>query len=99
MSPEVLALAEALAAILTPKPANNAPRFYSSTTALPPNIPNNRIFAERCRSIPEAYREGRGWCCPVEAWHAARSARPAPPADDPETLLASAGVRLRRGAR
>lgn len=98
--PEILDLARALAAVLRPAPANVAPLFYSSTTTLPPGIANKRIFAERCRSIPAARREGRGWVVSAEAWEAARSARPvAPPADDPETLLAGAGVRLRRGAR
>ncbi len=95
--PEILDLARALAAVLRPAPARRAAVYRAHP--LPPGS-RQRIFAERCRSIPAARREGRGWVVSAEAWEAARSARPvAPPADDPETLLAGAGVRLRRGAR
>lgn len=93
----------AIVALLVRPSAPTGPTHYSSSgkiKILPPGVNSTRAFAARCATTDGAYREGRGWVCPVEAWHAARAARPAPPpVDDPESLLAAAGVRLRRGAR
>lgn len=81
----------------------SAPAFFSSI-ALPPAT-TRRAFARRCRSIPEACRSGRVWCCPASVWWTAcrrgSAPRPPPPArpDDAATLLAGAGVRLRGGRR
>ena len=96
--PLIRDLARALAALLrSAAPPANGPAFYTPT-ALPPGITSRRAFAARCRTIPAARREGRAWVVAVADWHAART--PAPrPADDAESLLAAAGVRLRRGAR
>lgn len=93
--PLVLDLARALAALLrSAGPAANAGATYYSSTALPPGVSSRRAFAARCKTIPAARREGRGWVVAAVDWFAARA--PAPPPDDSaETLLAAAGVRLR----
>lgn len=50
-----------------------------STVNLPPRT-SPRTFHELCRSgaVPRASKTGRTWSCPRDAWHAARSRRPAP---------------------
>ena len=76
-----------------------------SSTSLPPRT-KRRQFAKQCRSgrVEGAYREGRDWVCPREAWHAARrrahKAAPSAPTFEPsvseraDRLLARAGLRV-----
>ena len=44
---------------------------------LPPGV-SRRTFREACAQITGAFKDGRAWVCPRDAWHAARS-RPARP--------------------
>jgi len=64
---------------------------------LPPGCPSRTAFNDRCRFIKEAYRDGKVWVCPVEAYQQAmkRGARatpaprkPARPAFDATSALA-----------
>jgi len=92
-------LAELLAERVAAKLGAVRSATYSSTN-LPPGI-TRRTFNARCRSIPEATRDGKVWRCPVEAYerHLSRPAAPAPkPPVRPDTiaLLSSAGVKVRR---
>lgn len=86
-------LADRVAARLSARPA-----IYSST-ALPPGI-TRRTFHARCRTIPEAVRDGRVWRCPVDAYE--RAVRtPAPvvpirrPKPDTVALLAASGISVK----
>lgn len=43
-----------------------APHFNSRTNA--PEETTVRVFRTECPKIPEAYRAGSTWVCPVDAW-------------------------------
>lgn len=87
-------VAERVAARLQQRPA-----LYSSTS-LPPGI-TRRTFHARCRSIPEATRDGKVWRCPVDAYERALHT-PAPVVpirrERPDTvaLLAASGISVKR---
>ena len=92
-------LADLVAERVAARLGSARPAVYSSTN-LPPGI-TRRTFNARCKSIPEATRDGKVWRCPVDAYerHLSRPATEAPkPPVRPDTiaLLSSAGVRVRR---
>jgi hypothetical protein len=51
-----------------------------TSQALPPGCPSRSAFNDRCRFIDAAYRDGKVWVCPVDAYQTAmrRGARPTP---------------------
>ena len=92
-------LADMVAERVAAKLGTARPATYSSTN-LPPGI-TRRTFNARCKTIPEATRDGKVWRCPVDAYERALH-KPAPVVqlhrDKPDTiaLLAASGVRVRR---
>jgi hypothetical protein len=57
-----------------------AAAFYS-TRALPPDIRSRDRFNRLARHVPGARKVGRTWVVPVDAWHQARSGKPATSGD------------------
>jgi hypothetical protein len=62
------AIADAIASKVAHK-LRTSREFYVSRVELPPGI-SDRTFRSQCARIPDAYRQGRRWYCPVDAWHA-----------------------------
>lgn len=70
-------LADALAELADERGGAGARDAAYDSQHLPPRT-SRRRFAELCRSgqVPGAYRDGRDWVCPNEAWHSSRARAP-----------------------
>ena len=64
-----------------------APVAYSSVS-LPPDLKSADRFHRIVRKVPGAWKAGRVWYCPADAWHAYRAGTRSAPVDDTASVVA-----------